>query len=292
LLIVTAEPSDAGSVGPGNGRLVNGGRTTALEWGLCSDAGPSRDHNEDFAGAHAGTDEAPDAHPPIFVVADGLGGHDAGEVASRVAVDAVMTSWAAAKGDPAKALRAAARIANTAVVDEGITSGHPGMGTTLTALTVTGAELFIAHIGDSRVYRHRGDSCVQLTTDHSRVGEMVRMKLITAEQAARHPARSQLTRSLGAGLVVQIDLVRDRVEVGDTFILCTDGLWDEVGNAEIASLFAADRQTSRLDAADRLVALAIERGSADNVTAVVVTVLSALPEKPASDKRSLFRRRG
>jgi len=292
---VTSEPSGAGdrrdAVDLGNGRLSGQGRFESLEWGLCSDAGPVRDRNEDCAAAQSGTSGTFAARHPLFVVADGLGGHDAGEVASRVAVDTMLDSWTTAAGDPAKALRSAVRSANVAVVNEAIRSGHTGMGTTLTALTFSGNDVLIAHVGDSRVYRHRGDSCAQLTTDHSRVGDMLRMKLITVEQAARHPARSQLTRSLGAGMIVQIDLVREQARSGDIFVMCTDGVWDEIGNADMARLLAADDEQRRADAAARLVAVAIDRGAADNVTAVVVSVSSAMTEKPSTDRRSFFKRR-
>jgi serine/threonine protein phosphatase PrpC len=235
----------------------------------------------------------PGGRGPIFAVADGLGGHAAGEIASRVAVEATVSTWTSSSlSNPTKALQSAARAANAAVVNESLRAGQAGMGTTLTALTLTPTEVVIAHVGDSRAYRVRADSCVQLTADHSRVGEMLRMKLITVEQAARHPARSQLTRSLGAGPLIQIDLVRERLAIGDTFILCTDGLWDEVSNAELAGLVAAFRdEHSQRETARRLVGIAIERGSADNVTAVVVKVTSALPAAPSTDKWSLFRKR-
>jgi protein phosphatase len=269
---------------------------TKLSWGLRSEAGPLRGHNEDYAGVFAPTtpDDSWD-RGPVFVVADGLGGHAAGEVASRAAVEALLSSWTdGTPDDPAKALRAATRVANTAVLDRSFTDGRSGMGTTLTALTLAGRNAILTHVGDSRAYLVRGDSCRQLTTDHSRVGEMMRMKLLTPEQAANHPARSQLTRSIGGDLTVQVDVVRESLEVGDTFVLCSDGLWDDVRSQEIAAIAGAlgsHELPTAVAAADALVSLAVERQAADNVTAVVVHVPSGLPIPAAgARRRSLFRR--
>jgi serine/threonine protein phosphatase PrpC len=261
-----------------------------------SEAGDVRPHNEDYAGAYAPTtpDDAWD-RGPLFVVADGLGGHAAGEVASRLAVETVLASWTTGvAAAPRQALRTAARAANTAVYDAGLELGRRGMGTTLTALTLAGREALVVHVGDSRAYLVRGDQCSQLTPDHSRAGEMLRMKLITAEQAATHPARSMLTRSLGADLSVQFDVVDSSVEAGDTFLLCSDGLWDSVRRAELAGAAASigtEAAPTPAQAADALVDLALKRGAADNVTVVVVRVKSDRPIPAASSRRSLFRRR-
>jgi serine/threonine protein phosphatase PrpC len=185
-------------------------------------------------------------------------------------------------------MRSAARAANTAVFDRSLTDGRSGMATTLTALTFAGRDAVIAHVGDSRAYVVRGDTCRQLTTDHSRVGEMLRMKLISPEQAANHPARSQLTRTVGNDTIVQIDIVRDSIAAGDTFVLCSDGLWGEVATQEILAvarrLGTAPIATS-VAAADALVGMAVEREAADNVTAVVVHVSSGLPIPAAPAKR-------
>jgi protein phosphatase len=279
----------------GNGSLRDNGATAVLEWGLCSESGPVRGHNEDCAGALVAPEGAEDFVHPVFVVADGLGGHAAGEVASRLAVDTVTQRWSARAGDdPAKLLRSCAREANSAIVSASYDRGRSGMGSTLTALAVAGREALIAHVGDSRAYLVRQDSCLQLTTDHSRVGEMLRMKLITPERAATHPARSQLTRSLGGALSLQVDLVRQDVEVGDTFVLCSDGLWGDVARSEIQVMVDAIGSAAVPDAASAalgLVGLAIERGAADNVTAVVVRVLSDQAVANSSGRRPLFRRR-
>jgi protein phosphatase len=168
------------------------------------------------------------------------------------------------------------------------------MGTTMVALTLAGTEGVVANVGDSRAYRIRDGDCAQLTTDHSRVAEMVRMRMISPEQAASHPARSMLTRSLGADLMVQIEIAKEPVRKGDTFVLCTDGLWDVVSRSDLVDVAGAldkgDLPTPAA-AAERLVATAITRGTADNVTAVVVRITSDRPI-PAAGARRLFFRRG
>lgn len=166
------------------------------------------------------------------------------------------------------------------------------MGSTLTALAVSGREVAIGHVGDSRCYLVRQGQAAQLTADHSRVGEMLRMRLITAEQAARHPARSMLTRSLGTDPTVQADLIRHPAEIGDTYVLCSDGLWDSVGRAEIAEIVAGDTEAGTAAAAQAtaaLIELALKRDAPDNVTVVVIRLLGLGTPPPG---RRLFRRRG
>jgi len=267
-----------------------------LAWALRSESGPMRPSNEDYAGFYAPT--TPDdawEHGPLFLVADGLGGHAAGEVASRLAVETVLANWTEAAGAaPRQALRAAVRGANTAVFDAALAPGRRGMATTLTALTLFGREALIAHVGDSRAYVVRGDQCTQLTEDHSRVGEMLRMRLITPEQAAHHPGRSQLTRTVGSEPAVQVDLITERLETGDVFVLCSDGLWDLVSRAEIVQVCSAigtGSMPTPAAAADALIDLSLKRQAPDNITVVVVRVTSPLPIRPAPGRRSLFRRR-
>lgn len=279
----------------GNGRLDDHAVLAKVAWALCSEPGDVRPHNEDYAGAYAPTtpDDAWD-RGPLWVVADGMGGHEAGEVASRLAVDTVLGVWSREDpGPPAVALRAAVRHANMAIHDAGFQTGRRGMGTTLTALTLAGREAIIANVGDSRAYVVRQGQCAQLTTDHSRVAELLRMRLITPEQAADHPARSMLTRSLGADMIVQVDLIKRPIEAGDVFVLCSDGMWDMVARPEIAEIVgligSADVPTPA-DAVRRLVRTALKRGATDNVTAIVVRVTSDRPIPAAGARRSLFRR--
>jgi len=222
----------------GNGHLAGHGVFAKMSFAMRSDPGDVRPHNEDFCAGYVPTipDDAWE-HGPIFVVADGLGGHAAGEVASRLATETVIAGWRRTKTPlPRPALRDVVRAANTAVYDASLESGRRGMGTTVTALTLNGHEAVVAHVGDSRAYLVRKGACRQLTSDHSRVGEMLRMKLLTPEQAANHPARSQLTRSLGGDPTVQVDVVTADVAEGDSFVLCSDGLSGMVTDEDMQTL--------------------------------------------------------
>jgi protein phosphatase len=279
----------------GNGPLQAHAVHEKISWALRSDPGLLRPSNEDFAAVHLpGTPDDVWERNPLFVVADGMGGHAAGEVASRVAVETTVKAWLERPAAPApQALRAAVRDANVAVYDAAQDHDKRGMGTTMTALVLAGREATIAHIGDSRAYLVRGGQCTQLTADHSRVGEMLRMKLITPEQAATHPARSMITRSLGTEPMIQIDIVKEPIQTGDVFLLCSDGLWDLVARGEIvriAQSIGTSAAPTPADAADQLVDMALKRGAPDNVTVVIARITSKDPIPPAPQKRSLFRR--
>ncbi len=281
--------------GPGNGSLRGHGLLAKLGWAMRSEAGDVRPHNEDFAGAYAPTspDDAWD-RGPLFIVCDGLGGHAAGEVASRTAVDSALAAWTAPDpGPPPVALRAAANAANGAVFDAALERRHHGMATTFTALTLAGREALVAHIGDSRCYQVRQGTCTQLTVDHSRVGEMLRKGLLSPERAAKHPSRSQLLRAVGIGPVVQVDVIKAATEAGDIFVLCSDGLWDVVSSDEIAERAGAVGTLAVptvVDAAEQLVDLAIEAGTDDNVTVLVVKVTTDRAVPAAGARRPFFRR--
>ncbi|HLY82881.1 MAG TPA: protein phosphatase 2C domain-containing protein, partial [Acidimicrobiales bacterium] len=299
-----AEPADAtqipdarGAAGPevGNGRLGAHAILAKLSWALRSEPGDVRPHNEDFAGAFAPTipDDAWD-RGPLFVLADGLGGHAAGEVASRGAVEAALNAWTnGAPAAPHQALRAAVRAANVAVFDAALEAGRRGMASTVTALTLAGRQAIVAHVGDSRCYLVRGGTCSQLTNDHSRVGEMLRAGLLTPEQAAVHPARSMITRTVGSEPSVQVDLIRHDTEAGDIFVLCSDGLWDVVARhdiAEVAGAVGGADVPTVAEAAERLIDLALARHTPDNVTVLVVRVTTDRPVPAAGARRGLFRR--
>lgn len=213
----------------------------------------------------------------LLAVADGMGGHAAGEVASSLAVQILQERVAAAQSawtggsDAAVGLREAALAAHAGIVAaQQANPAYAGMGTTLTAAVVAGPEVAIVHTGDSRAYRVRkGGSIEMLTEDHSVVGELVRAGRLTEEQAMHHPQRNLLTSALGAPGPVRIDTRVATWDVGDILILCTDGLANLVTAAELAE---AARDPAGLDTLPaRLVELANDRGGYDNVT-VVATV--------------------
>lgn len=239
-----------------------------FNWALRSHPGCVREENEDFVGAF--TPLPPDERKPLFVVADGMGGHAAGEVASRLAVEQVLQNWAASSNPrPHQALRSAIRSANGAVFSASLDAETRGMGTTVVALGIVDGEAVVGHVGDSRAYLVRKGQTSQLTADHSRVGEMLRMRLITPEQAASHPARSQLTRSLGGEPAVQVDISRTALAPGDSFVLCSDGVWDLVAMREVAQAVGTGDADA---AAEAIVQMALARGAHDNVTTLVVCI--------------------
>jgi PPM family protein phosphatase len=253
-----------------------------LSWALRSHPGAVRTDNEDFVGAYS--PQVIEDHGPLFVVCDGMGGHAAGEVASRMAVETVLTHWTTTSPTPTQqAVRTAIRQANAAVFAASLDVETRGMGTTCTALALSGREGYVGHVGDSRCYLIHHGACSQLTSDHSRVGEMLRMRLITPEQAANHPSRSQLTRSLGGAPGCQVDIVRTPALKGDSFVLCCDGVWDVVSMHEIAQACALP---TTAEAAERLIALSLERGAPDNVSVLVVRITGEITELGVDKGRS------
>jgi PPM family protein phosphatase len=208
--------------------------------------------------------------PPFFAVADGMGGAKAGEVASAMATEVFegeRDSGEPAEVQLARILREAnRRIYDLAVADE----SHRGMGTTLTAAKVTGDEISLGHVGDSRAYRMRDGELEQLTKDHSLVAELERSGQITAEAAEHHPQRSIITRALGPEPDVEVDTYTLTGRDGDMFLLCSDGLTSMISDEEIGSIL---RSAQSLDAAaDALVRAANQSGGKDNITVVLFRV--------------------
>jgi protein phosphatase len=213
--------------------------------------------------------------PPFFAVADGMGGARAGEVASAMAAKAFQSEHDAAEHDasePAEAqltriLRGANReIYELAVSDE----SHRGMGTTVTAAKVTGDEISLAHVGDSRAYRLRDGELEQLTKDHSLVAELQRTGQITAEAAEHHPQRSIITRALGPEPDVEVDTYTLTAREDDVFLLCSDGLTGMVSDDEVSSILRT--ATDLEEAADSLVRAANQSGGRDNITVVMFRI--------------------
>ena len=277
--------------------------TLAVEYAGLTVIGHVREHNEDRLGWAALDGGAPFVTPPeehaltqsvatsdvglVFAVADGLGGYGGGEVASGMAVEASLsqTQKGLAGGSRVPGtLRDAFNRANQAILDAAL-SGKGGrkMQSTLSALVITPGEAHLGHVGDSRVYRRREGELELLTTDHSQVMELLRMHIITPEQAIEHPARYALTRSVGGNLMVRIDIRNERLEQDDTFLLCSDGLWSNVTSSEVSE--ALNLQPA--EACKRLVDLALERGGDDNATAMVIRVREAgqRPESPQGWRR-------
>lgn len=241
---------------------------------LRTDVGLVRAENQDFGTYTTPAEEQQGHHPGgrLLVVADGMGGHRGGATASRIAGETVKAQYLGSETtDIAAALRDALTRANARVFTEA--QSNPdlrGMGTTTSVLALRGNEAWFGHVGDSRIYRVRGDEIEQLTEDHSLVATMVREGLLTPSEAETHPRRNVLQRSIGVTEDVEID-VRGPFELqeGDTFILCSDGLHGLVKEPELKEVV---KSRAIHEAADEFVKLAIERGAPDNVTVIVARV--------------------
>ena len=236
---------------------------TSFVWGAATDVGRVRHINQDSLVARFG----------LYAVADGMGGHTAGEVAAEIAVEVFETHPAIVSTQD---LIQAVHAMNAAIMERAEAEPElSGMGTTLCALAlvVSGEEerLALANVGDSRIYVYAGDELAQLTEDHSLVAQLVRDGTLTASQADRHPQRNVLTRALGIDPDLAVDAWELLPLTGDRFVLCSDGLSNELTDDQIAAVLR--RLADPQEAANELVRLANENGGRDNITVVVVDVI-------------------
>ncbi|MGN0034985.1 MAG: Stp1/IreP family PP2C-type Ser/Thr phosphatase, partial [Coriobacteriales bacterium] len=245
-----------------------------LSYGSRTDVGLVREHNEDSLVAR----------PPLFAVADGMGGHEAGEIASEIAIETLVSQ--APPTPDAKELGNAVVAANHAVMAASANGiGKPGMGTTLTAAILKGDELAIAQVGDSRAYLLHAGQLQQLTRDHSYVADLVEQGEITEEEARWHPQRSVITRALGGDENMVPDLYELNVERGDRLLLCSDGLYGMVTDERMQAIL--EEHPDPQEATDALVEEAKLEGGHDNITAVVVNILRDAPQTAkASTKKT------
>ena len=248
-----------------------------ISFGSRTDIGYVRDHNEDSL----------IIIPPLFAVADGMGGHEAGEIASEITVN-TLAELAPSHLD-AEGLTAAVEAANYNVMKaprQGI--GRDGMGTTLTAAMLEGERLLIAQVGDSRAYLLHKGHLQQITRDHSLMADLIEAGQITPEEARVHPNRSVITRAIGSDIHMRPDIYELNVDAGDRILLCSDGLSSMISNNAIESIMR--RQSDAQHCADELVTAALENGGADNVTVVVADVpgFSEVREKKRAHKSRAF----
>lgn len=220
----------------------------------------------------AGNEDSVLCEHPLYVVADGLGGHAAGEVASRMAVDRLHeitlsgeVSVAAAQQQLADAVRDANRRINASATQD---PEHAGMGTTVTAAVAVGDTLGFAHVGDSRGYLFRDGELTHVTEDHTPVQRAVRAGVISAEEALRHPSRHVLAQAVGLDADIEIDTPTIELRSGDRIVLCTDGLTDPVDDAALTRLLG--RFDTPREAVDGLIRSALNGGGPDNVTVIVI----------------------
>lgn len=255
-----------------------------------SDVGQARSHQEDAVGAFAPPDPATLARKGhLFIVADGMGGHLAGEVASQMAVAEVSRAYYADPGDDlAGSLERALQAANQAIFLQGQAgAGEQGMGTTAALAVVRGREVQVANVGDSRVYLLRGAAVSQITRDHSWVEEQMRVGILTPEQARQHPQRNLITRALGKKSTLEPDFFSGDLRAGDVLVLCSDGLTSYVSDGEILELAG---QGPPEQAVKRLVALANQRGGSDNISVIVVQAELDAPAGPGPAPQAAARR--
>lgn len=244
-------------------------------FGITTDAGRVRDHNED----------AYLAKPPVYAVADGMGGHAAGEVASRLAIESLSRASLDAGGGR-QAIRTALIEANRLVFDTANEDGGSrGMGSTCALLLFRDGVAHIGHVGDSRIYRLREHVLMQLTRDHTVVGEMVDKGLLDPSAATVDENRGYLTRALGGAGTVEPDVQSVEVLAGDRYLLCSDGLSTMIDHGEIEGILNSTVDPQQ--AADELVAAANAAGGEDNITALVVDAPLAEPRRRRSAKRWL-----
>ncbi len=239
-----------------------------------SDVGCQRENNEDrYSYWEPASDEQFQRKGRLAIVADGMGGYEGGQEASRIAVEAIEEMYGSIpEGDPQGWLLAGFYAAHQRILQ--YAGEHPelhGMGTTSTAIALLGNLLYYAHIGDSRLYLVRDSSISRVTYDHSYVSRLVAKGLISPEEAESHPQRHILTAALGAGAEILPDFPDDPIslEKGNVLVLCTDGLWSLVSESEIQSAVAV----AELDTACRnLVEVAKQRGGPDNITVQILRI--------------------
>jgi protein phosphatase len=223
------------------------------------------------------------ARSPLFVVADGMGGAQAGEVASRIAVEYFQPGLGDAS-QPERELAELARAANSRIHELSHSNAEQaGMGTTLTAVYVGEDEVAIAHVGDSRAYCLRDGELLRLTDDHSLVDELMRQGRLTPEEAVEHPQRSVITRALGPEGAVEVDTRSYRARAGDVYLLCSDGLTTMLSEEEILALLLGNPRLR--DAGEALIGAANEAGGRDNITVVLMRLEEVRAGQPRVDEQ-------
>jgi protein phosphatase len=248
---------------------------------LLSDQGCHRSNNQDSGKIVQATNGNAMTRGLLVIVADGMGGHKAGEVASQTAVSVIAEVYQSAKGTPGEALEKAFQQANRDILQQATRNADmAGMGTTCTALAIVGHEAWAAHVGDSRLYLVRGESIYQLSEDHTAIQDMVRQGLLSAEEAEHHEDRNVLLRAMGTKPEMTIMRWPQPMDVreGDAFLLCSDGLHDLVSDAEMLSVV---RGGSPGEACRKLIQMAKDRGGYDNITVATVAIYSMKDEAAA-----------
>lgn len=237
-----------------------------------TDLGCKRENNEDYIFFN---DDNIGALPNLYIVADGMGGYNYGEVASSKAVgyfcEYVKSNFYDNENDILDFIIDGILFSNSKVYEDSNSDDmYNGMGTTITVCTIMNNKAYIAHVGDSRLYIVTGDKINQLTTDHSYVNEMVKAGEITEVEARMHPRRNIITRAVGIKDTVEVDALAVTVGEGDYLLICSDGLTDMVTDEDIYNIISEMSDINMK--ADKLVKLAIENGGHDNVSAILINI--------------------
>lgn len=233
----------------------------------------AREENEDFSGKFP--EDSLDPSSPkgqLFIVADGMGGHNAGRTASEMAVKALASAYYSGQGgDATECLKRAFLGANEQIYERSKESREfQGMGTTCVALAIRGDRATVAHVGDSRAYRITGTRSERLTGDHSVVAQMVRQGILTEEEAKVHPQRSHLYRAMGVRPELEVDILGEiEIRENDYFLLCTDGLYGYLTDDELWEVVTSKEPPA---ACEQLVSVANARGGMDNITVQIVRI--------------------
>ena len=234
-----------------------------------TDVGLKRNSNQDFVYA---SDQKVGRLPSLLIVADGMGGHAAGDLASRVCVETMVSSIeGSGQTEAIPILAEAVQKANRAVLKKAAEKPvYAGMGTTIVAAVIDGNTLYVANVGDSRLYLIDDDRIDQITLDHSLVAEMVRSGRRSPEQMRNHPEKNIITRAVGGEENVKADFFDVGLHKGDVVLLCSDGLTNLVTDPEL--LFEIAHSADRSACCERFIAMAKDRGAPDNVTAVLISI--------------------
>ena len=234
-------------------------------WGM-KDVGRCRDINQDYIFL---SEEPMGNLPNLFLVADGMGGHRAGDLASEYTVSRVCEAVTKSMQKiPFQILKGAFQYANQKLIEKaGESPAYAGMGTTLVAVTVQDYTAYVANVGDSRLYKI-GGTIEQITEDHSLVEEMVRMGEISKEEARNHPEKNIITRAIGVSETVEPDYFDTKLEKGECLLLCSDGLSNMLEDAQIKEIL--DRRTDLRSGAEELVREANRNGGKDNIAVVLI----------------------
>jgi len=243
-------------------------KASDIEVANLSDVGKKRKHNEDYYGLfRIGEDEV------LAIVADGMGGHASGEVASKMAVEIIQEVYSKERADQnvLDALKSAFEVANFSILQKSLEQDElNGMGTTATALVINDDQTFVGHMGDSRAYVFRDSSATQLTRDHSMVNRLVEEGVLSKEEASRHPQRNVIYKALGVNRDADLELIGPLpVHPNDFFLLCSDGLTNLVTDEEMFKIIKKEKPQK---ACEKLVQLANKRGGDDNITVQILKV--------------------